>query len=280
MRPVLGDIDTDRYLDALVERLRAILAGRLVGAWLINSAARDDYLPGRSDLDVAVGVSDALDEPLKRRLADALRHRALPVAAPRLELVLYRLVVLADPGQRPDWELNLNTGPAIADHVGTEPTAEPAHWFVLDLAAARERSRTIVGPPLGDVLGPIDDRVVVAALRASSAWHADHDEAAPNRVLNACRAWRWLETGSWSSKTEAASWAIEAGGDEALIRLALARRRGQTNRPLPRESVGAFAAGIEQRLPASSLPSSPSASVTGDMAERHGRADARRSRGT
>lgn len=248
MRPLLGDHGTDRYLEALIGRLREVLADRLVGAWLINSAARDDYLPGRSDLDVTVGVTDALDEPLKRRLADALRHRTLPVAAPRLELVVYRRGVLSAPGERPDWELNLNTGPAVADHAGTDPTAEPAHWFVLDLAAAREGSLAIAGPPLADVLGRIDDRVVLAALRSSSAWHADHDVVAPNRVLNACRAWRWVETGSWSSKTEAAAWAIEAGGDEALIRLALALRLGEADRPLPRSPVEALVAGIEERL--------------------------------
>lgn len=248
MRPLLGDPDTDRYLDSLVGRLREILGHRLIGAWLINSGARDDYLPGRSDLDVTVGVTDPLDEPMKRRIVDALRHRALPVAAPRLELVLYRSDVLADPGERPNWELNLNTGPAIADHAGIDPAVEPFHWFVLDLAAARERSQTIVGPTLGEVLGPIDDRVVVAALRAASAWHADHDAAAPNRVLNACRTWFWLRIGRWSSKTEAATWAIEAGGDEALIRLALARRRGETSRPLPPASVSDFAAAVEERL--------------------------------
>lgn len=280
MRSVPGDLDTSRYLAALVGRLQEVLAERLVGAWLINSGARDDYVPGRSDLDVTVGVTDALHDPMKRRLADGIRHRALPVAAPRLELVLYRLDVLADPGERPDWELNLNTGPAIADHVGIDPTAEPAHWFVLDLASARERSRVLVGSPLDEVLGPLDDRVVVAALLASSTWHADHDAAAPNRVLNACRAWHWLETGRWSSKSEAARWAIEAGGDEGLISLALARRRGDTDRPLSRASVASFAAGVEERLLASSVPRSRSASVTGGLTERHGRAGARRSRGT
>jgi hypothetical protein len=254
MQRVIGDPPGDRFLHDLARRSRVVLGRRLLGIWVINSGARDDYLPGVSDLDVAIAVTMELDEDTKLRLADALRHPTLPCPAPRLELVVYRLAVLADPGERPDWELNLNNGPAVTDHVGTDPTAEPAHWFVLDLAAARERSRTIVGPPLGDVLGPIDDRVVVAALLASSAWHADHDAAAPNRVLNACRAWRWLETGSWSSKSEAASWAIEAGGDEALIRLALARRRDETDRPLPRARVGSFAAVVEERLVASPLP--------------------------
>lgn len=249
MQPALGDRSADAYLDELVARLRSILGDRLVGAWLVNSAARGDYLPGRSDLDVAVGVTVPLGAEEKRALADALRHGALPYPAPRLELVVYRRDVLADPGPRPAWELNLNTGPAIDDHVGTDPDAEPAHWFVLDLAAARGASLVLAGSPLSELLGPIPDTTVHDALRASAAWHAAHDTAAPNRVLNACRAWRWLDTGRWTSKTDAAAWAVGRGGDADLVNLALDRRSGASEAPLSADRVAAFAASVEARLP-------------------------------
>lgn len=248
MRPVLGDADADRYLDQLLVRCRDVLGERLAGIWLVNSGARDDYLPGRSDLDVTVGVNEALGAMTKRSLAERLRHGSLACPAPRLELVVYRRAVLAGPGPRPAFELNLNSGPAIADHVTFDAADEPAHWFVIDLAAAREGSRPLAGPPLGELLGRIDDAVVIEALRASASWHATHDTTAPNRVLNACRAWRWLATGRWSSKTEAAGWAIDEGGDEELIRLAVARRRGQTVAPLPANRAAAFAATVDERL--------------------------------
>jgi hypothetical protein len=248
MHPVLDDADADGYLTELVRRAGAILRDGLIGAWLVNSGARDDYLPGRSDLDVTVAVAEPLDEETKLGLARSLLHRSLPCPAPRLELVVYRRAVLAAPGPRPAFELNLNTGRTIDDHVGTDPSREPSHWFVLDLAAARERSAVLLGPPLADLLGPIPDADVVAALRASSAWHGVHDTEAPNRVLNACRAWRWLETRRWSSKREAAAWAIAAGGDGALIRLALARRRGETDDALPAERVTRLAAAVDERL--------------------------------
>ena len=248
MRPLLGDPAADRYLDELVAACRDVLGSRLVGSWLVNSGAQDDYLPGRSDLDVTVGVADALDATTRRLVADRLRHDSLPCPAPRLEVVVYRREVLAAPGDRPAFELNVNTGPAIADHVTFDVADEPAHWFVIDLAAAGEASRTLAGPPLRELLGPIDDAVVIRALRASAAWHAVHDATAPNRVLNACRAWRWLETRRWSSKTAAAEWAIAEGGDEELIRLAAARRRGQTDGPLPADRVAAFAAAVDERV--------------------------------
>ena len=246
----LDDPAAARYLDELVDRSRRILGGRLVGAWLANSGARDDYLPGRSDLDVELAVDDALDESIARRLAAALRHTSLPCPAPWLELVVYRREALAAPGARPDWELNLNTGSAIADHVGVDPTAEPAHWFLLDLSMARERSVTLLGPPLSELLAPIPDGLVIEALRASMAWHAANDAASPNRVLNACRAWAWLEERRWRSKTEAAAWAIAAGGGAPLIELALARRRGDALEPLPMDGVVRLTDQVRRRVEA------------------------------
>jgi hypothetical protein len=248
MRSVLGEASADRYLDELVARLRDVLGERLVGAWLVNSAVRDDYLPGRSDLDIAVGATEPLDPATKGRLAGVLRHAALPCPAPRLELVVYRRSVFAAPGGQPPFELNLNSGPAIADHVTTDPMDEPPHWFVLDLSAARERAFAMVGPSLGELMAPIPDAIVIDALRASAAWHHVHDTAAPNRVLNACRAWRWIEQRQWWSKTESGEWAVAAGGDAELIRLALARRRGETRTALPADRVDVFSAALDERL--------------------------------
>jgi hypothetical protein len=61
----------------------------------------------------------------------------------------------------------------------------------------------------GGLIGPIPDAVVIDGAARCGRLARAHDAAAPNRVLNACRAWRWLETRRWSSKTEAAEWAID-----------------------------------------------------------------------
>jgi hypothetical protein len=237
MTTVHGDPATDHYLGDLVDRSRSVLTDRLVGVYLVNSGARDDYFPGRSDLDVAVIVERALDDRTKHDLVDRLRHRSLPCPSPRLELVVYRRAVAAAPGHHPAFELNLNTGPAIADRVSIDPGDEPSHWFVLDLATANDRAARLVGPPAIDVFGQVPDPVVLDALRASQAWHAAHDAVAPNRVLNDCRAWRWVAERRWSSKSEAAAWAIRAGGDRHLIERALARRRGESADPLPEAAI-------------------------------------------
>ena len=241
MRPLTGDPAADRYLADLAATADQVLRRRLVGAYAINSVARGNYLPGRSDLDVALIVIHALELDMKLRLADALRHASLSCPAPRLELVVYRRDVVASPGAAPAFELNLNSGPAIADHLTTDPAVEPPHWFVLDLAAAADAAAVIVGPSPSAVFGPVPRQVALDALRASRAWHAEHDVGAPNRVLNDCRAWLYAVEGRWSTKAEAAAWAIAAGGDDALIRHAAELRTGERDAPLDPERVRRFA---------------------------------------
>jgi hypothetical protein len=233
MRPLTGDPSADAYLVLLAGRADEILGEGLVGSYLVNSGARGDYLPCRSDLDVALIVDDALPDPMKRRLATELAHAALPCPAPRLELVAYRRGVAAAPGERPPFELNLNSGPATPDHVALDPAHEPWFWFALDLAAAVQAAISITGPPPAEIFGDVPHRAVVDALLASLAWHAGSDSQASNRVLNACRAWCWIATARWPSKTEAATWAIEAGEDADLIRHAMGLRAGEREDPLP-----------------------------------------------
>jgi hypothetical protein len=239
-KPLTGDRAADAYLARLGGRARELLGDDLVGAYVVNSGARGDYRPGRSDLDVCLVVRHALEEERKARVANAFRGGTMPCPAPRLELVVYRADVARDPGPRPAFELNLNTGSAITDHVTFDPADDPWFWFALDLGAAADAALAIAGPPPADVFGSPPRAAVLDALRASLAWHATHDEVAPNRVLNACRAWCWLVTGRWRSKSAAARWAIEVGADAALIEQALALREGTRSDPLDAERVRAI----------------------------------------
>lgn len=227
------DPRVDAYLAETLRRLERRLGPTLVGLYLLNSGARGDYLPGRSDLDLAVIVASPLDAATKARVAGDLRHRAHPCPAPRLELVVYRSAVARAPGAAPAFELNLNTGPAIADRLTTDPADEPPHWFVLDLAAAADVALAVAGPPAESVFGGVPRRTALEALVASRAWHAVHDTVAPNRVLNDCRGWRYAVEARWSSKAEAAGWAIARGARRDLVETALARRAGTSVEPLP-----------------------------------------------
>jgi hypothetical protein len=223
------DVAAERYLDEIVSRLRQALGDTLLGVWLIGSGARDDYLPGRSDLDVVAAVSRRLAQHEKEAVVAHCRHDAVACPATGLELVVY------EPGSAPAYELNLNGGRFVPFHVSYVAFEDEPWWFVLDLASAHDASRCLFGAPLDDVLPEPDPRAVREALLAMLDWQESTEPSAPNSVLNACRAWHLAERGIWASKTRAAAWAREADPD--LVDEALRLRAGETVHGLDPERV-------------------------------------------
>jgi hypothetical protein len=203
--------DERRYLDRLLDRLHSVLDERLTAVYALGGLAFGDYRPASSDLDIYVVTSGSLHADERHALADRCRHRALPCPARRLELVVIPARAARHPGPAPQWELNLNTGPDLRDHVGLDPAAEPAHWFVLDLAIARERGVALLGPPPSELIGAAREADVRRAQSQAVAWYAANDMPA-EAVACACRAWHWLATGEFASKRQAMRWALGASG--------------------------------------------------------------------
>ena len=139
MSRVLG-ADIETYLAELVARLRDGLGERLVGAWLFGSGALGDFDPATSDLDVQVVTTVRLARAEREDLAARVSHPALACPVRGLELVLYARDDLDDP-LGPAFQLNLNTGPRMAQHVAYDPSEDPRFWFVLDVAIGREAGR-------------------------------------------------------------------------------------------------------------------------------------------
>jgi hypothetical protein len=162
--------------NALGERLRAV--------YLTGSGAVGAYVPGTSDVDVLVAVERA-ERPALERLVKATAHEALPCPGRKLELVVYELAALADPGERPRWSLNFNTG-ASEHHVGFDPELEPAHWFLLDLAFARRHAQPLVGPPPAELIADPGDAAIGLAFDAMVEWYEraepEHAEVARERA--------------------------------------------------------------------------------------------------
>jgi predicted nucleotidyltransferase len=146
---VLG-ADIEAYLAELVAELRDRLGRRLVGAWLFGSGALGDFDPATSDLDVQVVTTGRLARAEREALAVRLSHPALVCPVRGLELVLYAREDLADP-LGPAFQLNLSTGPRMAQHVACDPREDPRFWFVLDVAIGREAGRALTGPPAAEV---------------------------------------------------------------------------------------------------------------------------------
>lgn len=208
------------YLAALVDRLEAVAGSRLVGVWLLGSAALGDFDPVRSDLDVQAVTGERLSRAERERVAALASHEALPCPARGLELVLYAredLPVAA-------YQLNLNTGPRMERRLSFDDAEEPRFWFVLDLSIGRSHGIALTGPPSADVLPDLPRAQVADAIRAALGWYASDGGDHAQTVLAACRSWAWATDGVWRSKGAAAAWASERLEDPSPVDRALAHR--------------------------------------------------------
>lgn len=213
------------YLDKVVDRLKAQLGVRLAGVFLFGSASYSAYEPGVSDLDVQAIVDEHLGWQEKSEIAKTLSQDELPCPAAKLEFVCYALQNINPESRDPRFELNLNTGPGLEDHLTLDPGEESSHWFLLDIAMGRETGKTLFGPKPGELFGPIPRLWVLEAILDSLNWHQQHELTSPNSVLNAARGWRYIETSQFGSKQAGAEWALQQPDCPPVVAQALEARR-------------------------------------------------------
>ncbi|HKH15319.1 MAG TPA: aminoglycoside adenylyltransferase domain-containing protein [Solirubrobacterales bacterium] len=245
-----ADADAESgYLANACERLRAILDPSLIGVYAGGSWALGDYLPGRSDLDVAVVVRESLSPELGKAAVARLRHESLPCPARCLELVVYRLDTARSGSAGADFELNLNTGgdtPLLVQSNGASRDAG-AHWFAIDRSVLAQAGIALLGPPANEVFAPIPLAALAPVVAESVRWHRDHPVEPGDAVLNACRALRFADEGCWSSKPAAGRWAVGRGLAPPNLVTRACRARAEPV-SLDPEEVAAFLGAVESRL--------------------------------
>ena len=242
----VADTALVRYVDEVVAEADAALHRSLVAAHVVGSVANGDVRGQASDLDLLLVVGRRLDPDLLRRAGERLADLAGDCPMRGLEAVAYRRDVLAHPRYPLPYELNVNGGRSIPRRVATG--GDPGFWFLLDVAAAREHSLTLCGAPVRDLVGPVPDGAVLRALRDSLRWHRTAGGTGPDAVLNACRAWHWLEHGEWLSKTAAGEWTCRRTGTPAVVRAAVAARRAGNDADLDARAVTRFAEEVLGRV--------------------------------
>jgi nucleotidyltransferase-like protein len=186
------------YLRRLARVLDAVFDDALIDVYLSGSAAVGAFRAGKSDVDVLVVAERPAPAQLDA-VVERCSHARLPVPATKLELVVYEPGALADPGARPRWSLNFDTGPD-EHHVGLDPDAEPAHWFVLDLAFARRSAVALTGPPAAELIGDVPDELVGASLRDMVEWYRENEPE--HAELADRRARHWATTRRFATKAE------------------------------------------------------------------------------
>jgi hypothetical protein len=233
---------------AAVGRLRGVLGEELLAAYLIGSGALGGAVAQSSDVDLLAVCAHAPAATQTEQLVAALTAEAMTWPLRGLEFVLYPRAAVASPARSPRFVVNLNVGPRMPLHLSTDPAAEPAHWFVIDLAILRQHGVALHGPSAGQLVAPIPRAWLLDALGDALVWHTTNEPALHQTVLNAARAWRYAAEEVWSSKDAAASWARARTDDPALVQTALAIRRGDHSQALDPARVDRFVRAIQAHV--------------------------------
>lgn len=220
MTPPL-DAEVVEVLDELLPMVRDQLGEELVGIWLWGSATLGGYRPGRSDVDLLVGLAHDPDERMVERLRTP--HEALVELLPqwrdRIEAAYVGLDSLASFRDREHPIVRISPGEPI-----NLRSADRA-WLV-DWWQARTHGVTLDGPPPAEALPAIEVDELREHLRSGMQQWADVDPAgwrpsyASYVVLGIARALRAIATGRQASKQDAGSWLVHAHPEWAPLAVA------------------------------------------------------------
>jgi streptomycin 3"-adenylyltransferase len=200
-------------LDEVVRLLQRVLGTDLIGVYLSGSAV-DGGLRPRSDLDILAVTARSLHV----REKEALIRGLMPLSADGQPIPSRRwleVTVVARPAVSP-WRfpppMELQYGEWWRDAFDAgemSPWADPNRDLAIMLAMALRASRTLQGPPLAEVLGPIPMAdVVQATMDTLDGLLEDLDLDTRNVVLTLVRAWATVAEGALLSKAAAARWAM------------------------------------------------------------------------
>ncbi|UYG04526.1 aminoglycoside adenylyltransferase family protein [Halomonas sp. LR3S48] len=203
------------------------LGESVVGVYLFGSALRGGLRPN-SDVDVLAVISQPPDDPVRRRLVEALMAVSGSPAndgSPRpLEVTLLCRESLVPWRYPPRSELVY--GEWLRDEFaqGRVPPGATDPDLALVLATARQASLALCGPELAELVAPIPEadlrRAIVDSLPGLiDGLHGDER----NVLLTLARMWMTVETGEIAPKDVAAAWALERLPAELQTEMALAR---------------------------------------------------------
>jgi Domain of unknown function (DUF4111)/Nucleotidyltransferase domain len=216
---------------------------------LHGSLALDDYLPGRSDIDLLVVVQHPLTDAQLAALTEALAGHRRPAPAP-VDLRVVTRQVAASPTPAPPLEAYLRRTPSSG--VRVQERRHPAERdLAVELSVCRAHGRSLLGAAPAELIGEVPDRWVLAAGDAQLAdWRAIGDDPpyAELTVLTACRVWRLAEEGRHCSKAAAGAWALRRDPTLGVVGDALQHRLRDPDHPIDPAQVARLLAVVRARL--------------------------------
>jgi hypothetical protein len=237
------------FAEMLARSCSEALGGIVAGVILHGSLTFDDYLPGRSDVDLLVVAQDPLRDAQLAALTEALAGRR-PRAPGPADLRVVTRQVAASPVPAPPMEAYLRLTPSSG--VRLEARRHPGERdLAVELSVGRAHGRSLWGAAPAELIGEVPDRWVVAAGDAQLAdWQAIGDDPpyAELTVLTACRVWRFAEEGRHCSKAAAAEWALGRDSTLGVVGDALRRRHGDPAARIDPAQVARLLAVVRARL--------------------------------
>jgi predicted nucleotidyltransferase len=238
-----------RFAEELARACAGALGETVAGVILHGSLTLDDYVPGRSDVDLLVVVQDPLTDAQLAALTEALAGHG-PRAPGPVDLRLVTRQVAASPTPTPPLEAYLRLTPSSG--VRVEERRHPGERdLAVELSVCRAHGRSLLGAAPAELIGEIPDRWVVAAGDAQlAAWQAIGDDPpyAELTVLTACRVWRFTEEARHVSKAAAAEWALGRDPTLGVVGDALRRRHGDPAARIDPAQVARLLAVVRARL--------------------------------
>lgn len=245
-------------LDELTNQVTALLAGRLIGAYLHGSLALGSFSPRHSDLDLLVITGARLPLATKRQIVACLLERSRqphPIEISFLargQLLPWRYPPPFDLHYSEAWRARY-TAELASGAWQSWGEAEPhdpdlaAHITVLNA-----RGICLAGQPIAALFPDVPAEDYCASLAGDIADALDAIAANPvYAILNCCRTYAYLRDRQVRSKEQGGRWALDAlpADLRGMVAGALASYRSDPGAPqFGPEALGDFAAYMRREL--------------------------------
>jgi len=203
------------------------LRSDLVGIYLHGSAVLGGFRPTSSDVDVLAVVCEPGSVTAQQGIGEVITAvRGCPGTG--LEMSVITAATAAALGDcRFEVHVNTTNEPAII-RTGAGGPGDPD--LVLHAAVCRDRAVAVIGPPAGEVFGPIPRSRILAAMLGELQWALSHASTG-YAVLNACRAVKFADDARLCSKLDGGKWYLTRHRPNPVVSAALDFQRH--GRPAP-----------------------------------------------
>lgn len=233
-------------MEAIASYLKQILGEHLVGAYLHGSGALGGYISSASDLDVLAVSARALTAREKGVIAGALVNEPCPARG--LEFSLVTLASIRSQRLPLPFEIHVSTESRIEviDGAGREGDYD----LVLYCEICRRHGHPLLGASPTEVFPAAPRSLLLNMCDRELRWIEDNFTRATlqSSVLQACRAWCFLEEDVLCSKISGGVWAMDRlhGEERWMVTAAIQLKSGKGKSRLDPTLAMAYVSRVRQ----------------------------------